>query len=76
MKTLDQRVVELEQALNSVGSALQNTLMAVVTSLNNQPDFDRIALQNELEEIKGVHIENGNQRLYTDAISMVQDRLK
>lgn len=76
MKTLDQRVVELEQGLNSVGSALQNTLMAVVTVLNKQPDFDRRALQNELDEIKAIHIENGNQRLYADAISMVQDRLK
>ena len=76
MKTLDQRVVELEQALNSVGTALQNTLMAVVTTLNNQPNFDRSALQNELEEIKRIHIENGNQRLYSDSISMVQERLK
>lgn len=75
MKTIDQRIVEIEQSLNSVSAALQNTIMAVVTALNEQPGFDRSALKQELEDLKGVQIQGGNQQLYLDSISMVQERL-
>lgn len=75
MQTVDQRLQALEQAMNSIPSAVLNALLAVVSALNKQDTIDKAALKRELEELKSVHIENGNSAAYQDIISLVQSRI-
>ncbi|AMS13134.1 hypothetical protein A3218_01940 [Pseudomonas chlororaphis] len=75
MKTVDQRLHELEQAVNTIPSAILNMLMAVVSSLNKLESLDKEALRNELEDLKSVQIRNGNQVQYVELIDHVLARL-
>lgn len=75
MQTVDQRIRDLEQALNAYPSAILNSLLAVVSSLNDKDLIDKKALKKELEEVKQVKIENGNQELYESVITMVLSRI-
>ncbi|MDD1130483.1 hypothetical protein [Pseudomonas shahriarae] len=75
MQTVDQRIQALEQAMNAVPSALLNAVLAIVSALNNQDSIDKKALKAELEELKSVHIENGNQKMYEEILTMVLSRL-
>ncbi|PXX59528.1 hypothetical protein SAMN05660489_04553 [Pseudomonas sp. LAMO17WK12:I10] len=75
MKTVDQRLHELEQAVNTIPSAILNMLMAVVSSLNKLEPLDKEALRNELEDLKSVQIRNGNQVQYVELIDHVLARL-
>ena len=75
MQTVDQRLQALEQAANSIPSAILNALLAVVTALNNQDSIDKAALHKDLEELKSVQIENGNPAAYQQIISLVQSRI-
>ncbi len=75
MKTVDQRLNELEQAVNTIPSAILNMLMAVVSSLNKLESLDKQALRDELEDLKTVQIRNGNQAQYLELIDRVIERL-
>lgn len=75
MRTVDQRIQALEQAMNTVPSALLNAVLAIVSAINNQHSIDKKALKAELEELKSVHIENGNQKMYEEILTMVLSRL-
>jgi hypothetical protein len=75
MQTVDQRLQALEQAVNTLPSAILNALLAVVTALNKQDSIDKAALHKDLEELKSVQIENGNHAQYQQIISLVQSRV-
>lgn len=75
MQTIDQRLQVIEQALNTMSSAILNALLAVTTAIDKQGSIDKAALRDELEELKSVQIENGNQSQYQQIISLVQSRI-
>lgn len=75
MQTLDQRLHAVEQALNTYPSAILNALLALTSAIDKQSSIDKEALKKELEELKSVHIENGNQAQYQQVISLVQSRI-
>lgn len=75
MQTLDQRLLSLEQAMNTVPSAILNAVMAIVSALDKQDSINKPLLKQELEELKLVQIENGNQKMYEDILTMIESRI-
>jgi hypothetical protein len=75
MQTIDQRVVALEQAANAVSAVTINALLAIITSISKLDSFDKNALNTELENLKLVRVENGNQAQYSEIISLLQSRI-
>ncbi|AOX08660.1 hypothetical protein D3C76_1077490 [compost metagenome] len=75
MQTVDQRLHTIEQALNTFPSAILNALLALTSAIEKQGTIDKAALKQELEELKSVQIENGNQAQYQQIISLVQSRI-
>lgn len=61
MQTIDQRVVVLEQAANTISAVTINALLAIITSISKLESLDKQALKAELESLKDVHVQNGNQ---------------
>lgn len=75
MQTVEERLNAIEQALNTLPTALLNGLLAVTTAIDKQGSIDKAALKQELEELKFVQIENGNQAEYQKVLSLVQSRI-
>ncbi|UST66001.1 hypothetical protein NF673_09690 [Pseudomonas moraviensis] len=75
MQTIDQRVVVLEQAANTISAVTINALLAIITSISKLESLDKQALKAELESLKDVHVQNGNQAQYSDIISLLQQRI-
>jgi plasmid replication initiation protein len=75
MQTIDQRVVVLEQAANTISAVTINALLAIITSISKLESLDKQALKAELESLKAVHVQNGNQAQYSDIISLLQQRI-
>jgi hypothetical protein len=75
LQTIDERLHALEQAVNTYPTAILNALLAVLTAVNAQNGVDKAALRAELEEVKGIHIPNGNQQQYAQMLDMVIARL-
>jgi hypothetical protein len=75
MQTIDQRIVALEQAVNAVSAVTINALLAIITSVSKLESFDKDALKTELENLKLVRVENGNQAQYSEIITLLQSRI-
>ena len=75
MQTIDQRLVALEQATNSVSALTVNVLLAIVASVSKLESFDKNALKAELEDLKSVQVENGNQTMYSEILTLLQSRI-
>ena len=75
MQTIDQRVAALEQAANSVSAVTINALMASIRSISKIDSLDKQALKAELEDLKTVQVQNGNQAQYTDILTLLQSRI-
>ena len=75
MQTIDQRVAALEQAANSVSAVTINALMAIIRSISKIDSLDKQALKAELEDLKTVQVQNGNQAQYTDILTLLQSRI-
>lgn len=75
MQTIDQRVAALEQTANSVSAVTINALMAIIRSISKIDSLDNQALKAELEDLKTVQVQNGNQAQYTDILSLLQSRI-
>ncbi|MEE4694805.1 hypothetical protein V2K91_06100 [Pseudomonas alliivorans] len=75
MQPIDQRVVALEQAVNSVSAVTINALLAIITSVSKLDSFDKDALKTELENLKLVQIPNGNQTQYSEILTLLQSRI-
>ncbi|WP_122501467.1 hypothetical protein [Pseudomonas viridiflava] len=75
MLPIDQRVVALEQAVNSVSAVTINVLLAIITSISKLDSFDKDALKIELENLKQVQIPNGNQAQYFEILTLLQSRI-
>ncbi|MBP5948260.1 MULTISPECIES: hypothetical protein [unclassified Pseudomonas] len=75
MQTIDQRVAALEQTANSVSAVTINALMAIIRSISKIDSLDKQALKAELEDLKTVQVQNGNQAQYTDILTLLQSRI-
>ncbi|AXH55500.1 hypothetical protein ACDH60_24305 [Pseudomonas ficuserectae] len=75
MQTIDQRIVALEQATNSVSAVTINALLAIITSISKLDSFDKNALKAELETLKLVQVQNGNQAQYSEILTLFQSRI-
>jgi hypothetical protein len=75
MQTIDQRVVVLEQAANTISAVTINALLAIITSVTKLDSVDKQALKAELEDLKSVEVQNGNQEQYAGIISLLQSRI-
>ena len=75
MQTIDQRVVVLEQAANTISAVTINALLAIITSVTKLDSVDKKALKAELEDLKSVEVQNGNQEQYAGIISLLQSRI-
>ncbi|MCO7634138.1 hypothetical protein NJF54_20150 [Pseudomonas guariconensis] len=75
MKTIDQRLAILEQATNTTGSLTVNALGALARAITRLDSVDRQALWDDLQALKDVHIQNGNQDQYHQMISIIQSNI-
>lgn len=75
MESIDQRIVALEQATNSVSAITINALLAIIASISKLESFDNSAFKAELENLKSVQVENGNQTMYSEIITLLQSRI-
>ncbi|WP_080224014.1 hypothetical protein [Pseudomonas syringae] len=75
MQTADQRLTALEQATNSLLSASTNALSAIVKTVSQLESVDRETLREDLEQLKTVQIQNGNQAIYSEFLSIVQSNI-
>ncbi|QZI68669.1 hypothetical protein K5F93_19980 [Pseudomonas protegens] len=76
MKTLDQRVLELEQAANSTASAATNAIGSLIRAVTNLPEINRQALWDDLESVKSLQIQNGNQVMYVEMLTLLQKHIR
>ena len=75
MQTADQRLLALEQATNSLLSATTNALSVIVKTVSQLESVDRETLREDLEQLKAVQIQNGNQTIYSEFLSIVQSNI-
>jgi len=75
MQTLDQRVVAIEQATNSLSAATINAIGSLIKTVSQLESVDRKALWDDLEALKEVQVQNGNQGSYLQIISLFQSSI-
>ena len=75
MQTLDQRLVALEQATNTLSAATINAIGSVIKTVTQLESVDRKALWDDLQALKEVQVENGDQGNYLQIISLFQSNI-
>ena len=75
MQTLDQRLVALEQATNTLSAATINAIGSVIKTVTQLESVDRKALWDDLQALKEVQVKNGHQGNYLQIISLFQSNI-
>lgn len=75
MQTLDQRLAAIEQATNSLSAATINAIGSLIKTVTQLESVDRKALWEDLEALKEVQVQNGNQGSYLQIISLFQSNI-
>ena len=75
MQTLDQRLAAIEQATNSLSAATINAIGSLIKTVTQLDSVDRKALWDDLEALKEVQVQNGNQGSYLQIISLFQSNI-
>ena len=75
MQTLDQRLAAIEQATKSLSAATINAIGSLIKTVTQLDSVDRKALWDDLEALKEVQVQNGNQGSYLQIISLFQSNI-
>lgn len=75
MLSLDQRLAVLENAVNTIPTAIMNVVLEILTELDSIEGIDKAGLKSRLEGLRDIHIENGNKKAYNDLIDLALTRL-
>ncbi|MNJ67168.1 hypothetical protein D3C77_633180 [compost metagenome] len=75
MQNIENRLIALEQAANTVSAVTLNTLGAIISAVTKLESTDRQALWDDLESYKATQVQNGDQANYLQMLSFLQSRI-